>query len=77
MSRASQNRRGGFAPRGRGFGRGGGRGMRQRDGRVGPATYARSRAPANYVAGLGRGAAGFTTSMDVGPAQSADIDNGP
>lgn len=26
-------------------------------------------APANYVAGLGRGAAGFTTRSDIGPAR--------
>ncbi|CAK4111729.1 unnamed protein product [Aphanomyces euteiches] len=29
-------------------------------------------APANYVAGLGRGAVGFTTRSDIGPARSDD-----
>jgi pre-mRNA-processing factor 6 len=46
---------------------------KNRDGRLGPRTY-NSKAPANYVAGLGRGAAGFTTQMDLGPAQSKDVD---
>jgi pre-mRNA-processing factor 6 len=45
----------------------------QRDGRVGPNTY-NAKAPANYVAGLGRGASGFTTQMDLGPAQSKDVE---
>ena len=29
-------------------------------------------APSNYVAGLGRGATGFTTRSDIGPARSDD-----
>ena len=45
-----------------------------RDGRLGPANYLHAKAPANYVAGLGRGAAGFTTAMDLGPAQSKDVE---
>ena len=45
----------------------------QRDGRLGPRTYD-AKAPANYVAGLGRGAAGFTTQMDLGPAQAKDLE---
>ena len=32
-----------------------------------------SAAPANYVPGLGRGAAGFTTRSDVGPAASSNV----
>lgn len=28
-------------------------------------------APPNYVAGLGRGATGFTTRSDIGPAREA------
>ena len=48
-------------------------GRSQRDGRLGPRTYD-AKAPANYVAGLGRGAAGFTTQMDLGPAQSKDVE---
>lgn len=28
------------------------------------------RAPAGYVAGLGRGASGFTTRSDIGPARA-------
>ncbi|KAI8344399.1 PRP1 splicing factor, N-terminal-domain-containing protein [Chlamydoabsidia padenii] len=31
-------------------------------------------APANYVAGLGRGATGFTTRSDIGPAREASAD---
>ena len=51
---------------------GGGRTQRHRDGRVGPSTYD-ARAPANYVPGRGRGAAGFSTQMDLGPAGPTDI----
>lgn len=29
------------------------------------------KAPASYVAGLGRGASGFTTRSDIGPAREA------
>ena len=29
-------------------------------------------APAGYVAGLGRGATGFTTRSDIGPAREAN-----
>jgi len=29
------------------------------------------RAPAGYVAGMGRGAAGFTTRSDIGPSMPA------
>ena len=32
-----------------------------------------SSAPANYVAGLGRGAIGFTTRSDIGPAREAVV----
>lgn len=38
-------------------------------------TYA-SGAPANYVPGLGRGAIGFTTRSDIGPARAADAPPG-
>jgi hypothetical protein len=31
----------------------------------------RQGAPSNYVAGLGRGAVGFTTRSDIGPARAA------
>ena len=30
------------------------------------------KAPASYVAGLGRGASGFTTRSDIGPARAAE-----
>ncbi|CAK9227238.1 unnamed protein product [Sphagnum troendelagicum] len=33
--------------------------------------YLNMRPPANYVAGLGRGATGFTTRSDIGPARAA------
>ncbi|CAN1123789.1 Protein STABILIZED1 [Linum perenne] len=33
--------------------------------------FLNSRPPANYVAGLGRGATGFTTRSDIGPARAA------
>ncbi|KAL6211299.1 hypothetical protein ACLB2K_016526 [Fragaria x ananassa] len=33
--------------------------------------FLNSKPPANYVAGLGRGATGFTTRSDIGPARSA------
>jgi len=33
--------------------------------------FLHSRPPANYVAGLGRGATGFTTRSDIGPARAA------
>lgn len=32
--------------------------------------YNALRAPANYVPGLGRGATGFTTRSDIGPARA-------
>jgi len=32
-------------------------------------------APVNYVAGLGRGATGFTTRSDIGPARISETDN--
>lgn len=32
------------------------------------------KAPASYVAGLGRGASGFTTRSDIGPAREAPSD---
>ena len=32
--------------------------------------------PNNYVAGLGRGAVGFTTRSDIGPARSEQPDDG-
>ena len=32
------------------------------------------KAPASYVAGLGRGASGFTTRSDIGPAREAAVD---
>mgnify|MGYP001807471957 CR=1 FL=1 len=32
------------------------------------------KAPAGYVPGLGRGAAGFTTRSDIGPARAGGID---
>lgn len=35
-----------------------------------PRTFAGDNAPRNYVAGLGRGATGFTTRSDIGPAQT-------
>lgn len=31
-------------------------------------------APPNYVAGLGRGATGFTTRSDIGPARESGIE---
>jgi len=31
-------------------------------------------APPNYVAGLGRGATGFTTRSDIGPARESAAD---
>ncbi|CAM9708855.1 unnamed protein product [Chrysoparadoxa australica] len=34
-------------------------------------TYDRQKAPSNYVPGLGRGAVGFTTRSDIGPAGTA------
>ena len=36
-----------------------------------PNTYKKG-APTNYVAGLGRGAIGFTTRSDIGPARSKE-----
>lgn len=33
-----------------------------------PSTYSKKNRPSNYVAGLGRGAIGFTTRSDIGPA---------
>ena len=38
--------------------------------RAGAKSY-NSAAPVNYVAGLGRGATGFTTRSDIGPARAA------
>eukprot|EP00616_Rhizochromulina_sp_CCMP1243_P000449 CAMPEP_0118989306 /NCGR_PEP_ID=MMETSP1173-20130426/47770_1 /TAXON_ID=1034831 /ORGANISM="Rhizochromulina marina cf, Strain CCMP1243" /LENGTH=993 /DNA_ID=CAMNT_0006940291 /DNA_START=51 /DNA_END=3035 /DNA_ORIENTATION=- len=37
----------------------------------GRATYDNHAVPSNYVAGLGRGAVGFTTRSDIGPARDA------
>ena len=37
----------------------------------GPKIFDSSKAPVGYVAGLGRGAIGFTTRSDIGPAQAA------
>ena len=42
-----------------------------------PKTYSNSDAPSNYVAGLGRGAVGFTTRADLGPAQQRVRDRAP
>ena len=39
-----------------------------------PQQYGRA-APSNYVAGLGRGAVGFTTRSDIGPSQSKSEDD--
>jgi pre-mRNA-processing factor 6 len=36
--------------------------------------FLNSKPPANYVAGLGRGATGFTTRSDIGPARAAAPD---
>ena len=36
-----------------------------------PTTFKTVVAPTNYVAGLGRGATGFTTRSDIGPARPA------
>ena len=33
--------------------------------------FLNSKPPANYVAGMGRGATGFTTRSDIGPARAA------
>lgn len=41
-------------------------------GRGGKARLHEASAPLNYVAGLGRGATGFTTRSDIGPARSAE-----
>ena len=34
--------------------------------------FLKMRAPPGYVAGLGRGASGFTTRSDIGPAREAE-----
>lgn len=39
--------------------------------RIHPNTYKNSKAPSGYVPGLGRGATGFTTRSDIGPARPA------
>mmetsp|Transcript_12346 Transcript_12346/g.16002 ORF Transcript_12346/g.16002 Transcript_12346/m.16002 type:complete len:947 (+) Transcript_12346:35-2875(+) len=36
-----------------------------------PKTFSGRPVPSNYIAGLGRGAVGFTTRSDIGPAQSS------
>jgi len=40
--------------------------------RVEPLTFKKQAAPINYVAGLGRGAIGFTTRSDIGPARGEE-----
>jgi pre-mRNA-processing factor 6 len=40
-------------------------------------TYAGSSVPSNYVAGLGRGAIGFTTRSDIGPARTPAAPGAP
>ena len=39
---------------------------------VGTYDFLRMKAPPSYVAGLGRGASGFTTRSDIGPAREAE-----
>jgi pre-mRNA-processing factor 6 len=41
-----------------------------------PANYNRAPAPSGYKAGLGRGATGFTTRSDIGPARAAAPEHG-
>jgi hypothetical protein len=39
-------------------------------------TFSNVAPPANYVAGVGRGAMGFTTRSDIGPARPAEAPAG-
>ena len=42
----------------------------------GPTQHLAAPAPTNYKAGLGRGATGFTTRSDIGPARAAAPEHG-